>query len=336
MIDLYEREALASAVAESKSWADLMRRLELRASGGQRRALQAKVRLHGIDAGHFANRGARHTYTDEAIASAAASSSTVREVALKLGARPATGTLSHIVRRIGAAGIDTSHFKGAKRDRVELPFTTEELRDAAAISDSIRGTARTLGMTDDGRSRAALARALKEQDISTAHFRKARLLIPEVELRAAVPGATSYADLMRALGIEVNDVNHRRLRRKVAQLELDVRHFTRRPWSRRPAAKAEPIAPAVLTLRPEGSSRPKRSRLHQALQEVGVPYACSGCGNPGEWHGRPLTLQIDHVNGDWLDSRRENLRYLCPNCHALTDTWCRKRPPRADSSSGRP
>ncbi|GAA2645483.1 hypothetical protein GCM10010425_62770 [Streptomyces spororaveus] len=336
MNDAYEREALAAAVAESKNWADLMRRLGLRASGGQHRALQAKVKLHGIDTDHFSRRGFRHTYTDEALASAAASSSTVHEVALKLGARPATGTLSHIVRRMSAAGIDTSHFKGAKRDRVELPFTGEELRDAAASSDSIRGTARTLGMIDDGRSRAALARALKKQGISTAHFRNSRLLIPEAALRAAVPGATSYADLMRALGIEVNDVNHRRLRRKVAQLGLDVRHFTRRPWSRRPAATVEPIAPSVLTLRPEGSPRPKRSRLHQALQEVGVPYACADCGNPGEWRGRPITLQIDHVNGDWLDSRRENLRYLCPNCHTLTDTWCRKRPPRADSSPGRP
>ncbi|MGZ9931158.1 HNH endonuclease signature motif containing protein [Streptomyces sp. NC-S4] len=336
MNDSHKRKALASAVAESKSWADLMRRLGLRASGGQRRALQAKAKLYGVDVSHFASRSFRHTYTDEAIASAAASSATVREVALKLGARPAPGTLSHIVRRMGAAGIDVSHFKGMQRERTELPFTTEELREAAAASDSIRGTARTLGMTDDGRSRAALARALKEQDISTAHFRNSRLLIPEAELRAAVPGATSYADLMRALGIEVNDVNHRRLRRKVAQLELDVRHFTRRPWSRRTAATAEPIAPAALTLHPEGSSRPKRSRLHQALQEVGVPYSCAGCGNPGEWQGRPLTLQIDHINGDWLDSRRENLRYLCPNCHALTDTWCRKRPPRADSSSSRP
>ncbi|GHA69314.1 hypothetical protein GCM10010330_23130 [Streptomyces tendae] len=37
---------------------------------------------------------------DAAIAEAAASSSSLREVALKLGATPATGTLSHIRRRI--------------------------------------------------------------------------------------------------------------------------------------------------------------------------------------------------------------------------------------------
>ncbi|MFJ8271926.1 hypothetical protein ACIQ8G_16520 [Streptomyces sp. NPDC094154] len=37
------------------------------------------------------------------------------------------------------------------------------------------------------------------------------------------------------------------------------------------------------------------------------------------------------MNGDWRDNRRKNLRYLCPNCHSLTETWCRQkgRPPLA-------
>ncbi|WP_399885559.1 HNH endonuclease [Streptomyces sp. BBFR51] len=56
-----------------------------------------------------------------------------------------------------------------------------------------------------------------------------------------------------------------------------------------------------------------------------MPYSCETCDNTGEWLGRPITLQIDHVNGNWRDNRRENLRYLWPNCHALTETWCRRK-----------
>lgn len=47
---------------------------------------------------------------------------------------------------------------------------------------------------------------------------------------------------------------------------------------------------------------------------------CSSCGL-SEWLGKPLTLEIDHINGDHSDHRRENLTGVCPNCHSLTPTW---------------
>ncbi|MEV7522250.1 HNH endonuclease [Streptomyces sp. NPDC091371] len=323
MVDPYERDTLAAAIAESRGWADLMRRLGLKENGGRRRTLQEKAASYGIDSSHFAKRSPWRKYPDEAIAAAAASSTTLREVAVQLGVRPTTGALSHIVRRMAAAGIDVSHFPGMGREAIELPFTPAELAAAAASADSIRGTARALGMPDDGRSRAALGRMLKEHGIDTTRFRNSRPAIPEEALRAAVPGAAGYADVMRTLGLEVNDVNHRRVRRCITQLGLDVSHFRRRPWAAPTAVTPKPVAPDTLVVLPDGSARLNRARLHRALQEVGVPCACSNCGNPGEWLGRAITLHIDHISGDWLDNRRENLRYLCPNCHALTDTWCR-------------
>jgi Zn finger protein HypA/HybF involved in hydrogenase expression len=47
---------------------------------------------------------------------------------------------------------------------------------------------------------------------------------------------------------------------------------------------------------------------------------CEECGI-SEWLGRPLIIQIDHINGVRDDHRLENLRMLCPNCHSQTDTY---------------
>lgn len=37
--------------------------------------------------------------------------------------------------------------------------------------------------------------------------------------------------------------------------------------------------------------------------------------------GQKIALELDHINGNNRDNRIENLRILCPNCHAMTDTW---------------
>ena len=53
-------------------------------------------------------------------------------------------------------------------------------------------------------------------------------------------------------------------------------------------------------------------------------YKCSMCGI-SEWNAHPITLQIDHVNGNAQDNTPQNLRFLCPNCHSQTDTYVGKK-----------
>ncbi|SCK54699.1 HNH endonuclease [Streptomyces sp. WMMB 714] len=319
----YTKEQLAEAVAAASSWAGVMRALGLPDNGGRRRSLQRAVAQHGMDTGHFARRTPWRKYTDEAIAEAVASSTVLREVAGKLGARPSTGTLSHIRRRIAASGVDAGHIPALSRRRIEVPFSEEEIRSAAGAVRSFRELARRLGVPEDGRSRAALGRTVRALGLDTSHFSHSRVAIPEEELRRAVARSRNYADVLRAMGMRVDEVNRRRVRRSTARLGLDTGHFesrSRRTVPRPPQPRR--IARDVLRIRPEGMPRVNHERLRRALDEVGVVYACAQCGNPGEWAGARLTLQIDHINGEWRDNRRENLRYLCPNCHAITETWC--------------
>ena len=66
------------------------------------------------------------------------------------------------------------------------------------------------------------------------------------------------------------------------------------------------------------SYRKKLLRRHIA-KELGQ-YVCSQCGL-GEWRGKKLSLELDHIDGNPKNNNRTNLRLLCPNCHCITDTW---------------
>ena len=67
-------------------------------------------------------------------------------------------------------------------------------------------------------------------------------------------------------------------------------------------------------------------KLKKRLIEAGLKeYKCEICGNTGEWQGKPLTLQVHHINGNHRDNRIENLQILCPNCHNQTENHSIKK-----------
>jgi hypothetical protein len=83
-----------------------------------------------------------------------------------------------------------------------------------------------------------------------------------------------------------------------------------------------PLSEALTSPSPYLSIGKLRKRLLKAGQKEA---RCEACGITS-WRGRALTFELDHVDGDRTNNLLSNLRMLCPNCHAQTETWCRKKP----------
>jgi Zn finger protein HypA/HybF involved in hydrogenase expression len=49
-------------------------------------------------------------------------------------------------------------------------------------------------------------------------------------------------------------------------------------------------------------------------------HRCERCGLE-EWMGESIPLELDHIDGNSDNNTAENLRLICPNCHAQTETY---------------
>jgi DNA-binding transcriptional ArsR family regulator len=163
-------------------------------------------------------------------------------------------------------------------------------------------------LLDEGLSRAAISVRLGLSK-STVSYHAKRLGLPGspacgrrydwAQVQAYYDAGHSIADCQRQFG------------------------FARRAWTlaaRRGEVVARPQAtPLAILLRsdtPRGRWNLKRRLLAAGLKSD----ACEECGID-EWLGRPLSLELHHVNGDRNDNRLANLALLCPNCHSQTENF---------------
>ena len=80
--------------------------------------------------------------------------------------------------------------------------------------------------------------------------------------------------------------------------------------------KTRPIKDYLSNKYPMQSDKLKVRLINEGILEP----KCSEC-DMEFWFAKPISLELDHRNGDSNDNRLKNLRLLCPNCHAQTDNF---------------
>mgnify|MGYP006157678495 FL=1 len=63
------------------------------------------------------------------------------------------------------------------------------------------------------------------------------------------------------------------------------------------------------------------NKLRIRLIKEGIKsHECECCGVT-KWLDNPISLELDHIDGNRNNHKLSNLRILCPNCHSQTSTY---------------
>ena len=136
------------------------------------------------------------------------------------------------------------------------------------------------------------------------------------ELEQLVKTSNSFSEILRKQNKSISGTAV-----KILKDKLDSYGISYLFLNEKEIGKQIPLKEILVENRNYNSNTLKKRLIESGLKED----KCELCGCSNEWNGKPLTLQLDHINGNHSDNRLENLRVICPNCHSQTETFGNKR-----------
>lgn len=142
-------------------------------------------------------------------------------------------------------------------------------------------------------------------------------------LEKVIKESFSYAEALRKIGLADVGSNFATIKKYILQYNLDTSHFTGQLWSKGKTAAQDPRL-SVLPMEKIFSNEIgiKTYNLKEKLFNLGYKERkCEICGCEEEWQGKPLTLEVHHMDGNHYNNSLGNLQILCPNCHSQTNNF---------------
>jgi hypothetical protein len=140
---------------------------------------------------------------------------------------------------------------------------------------------------------------------------------PLEEFLKIVKESFTITECLQKLGLVNKGRNNKTFLTRVKEENISIDHIRRNCSSAGGNTKKIPLENYLVEGREIHGSTIKKRLIEAGLMKD----ECVVCGQLPIWNGKPLSLELDHINGNRFDNRIENLRIICPHCHSQTDTF---------------
>lgn len=202
-------------------------------------------------------------------------------------------------------------------------YTRERLEEAARGARTLSEALEKLGVDPRSSTRRYVLGRMKKLGVDVSHFEREGVKWTREILEPVVAVSASINEVVRRLGLDSVGGHQANIARRIKAYGIDTSHFTsvvrteRMRYNQRRRSAEEILVQDTSA----HARRIPSQRLKRAMIELGVEERCALCGIEPVWHGEPLPLEVDHIDGGWRNNSVVNLRFLCPNCHSTTDTY---------------